>query len=118
MEDIVTRESLQLMLDKASPEKRQHIVGRALVALFERQTASEKSCNDTHDWNKIGFSGADAKSGTLTAKTYLKHKKLLDWQVERWMAPQKNGYARVTKYAAQLNEIALEKAKEKTNAAQ
>ena len=106
---IVSQNSLQLMLEAASPEKRVAIIGRALVALFNRQTETEKTINDTTQWNKVGFSGADGKSGSLTAKYYLKHGTLLDWQVERWMKPQRNGYARLCKYHKQLNEIATRK---------
>lgn len=107
---IVSRESLQKMLDEANDVKRQHVIGRALVALFDRQTKDEQATNDTRNLNTIGFSGADAKSGSLTAKYYLKHKKLEDWQVARWMKVQKNGFARLTKYHKQLNEIAEAKA--------
>lgn len=110
MSTIVTRNSLQHMLDAASPEKLQAIVGRALVALFDRQTRDEKAINDTQVWNAVGFSGADGKSGSLTAKYYLKHKKLEDWQVARWTKKGKNGFARLCKYHKQLNDIAEHKA--------
>lgn len=114
---IVTRESLQDMIDTATREndkqKLADIVGRALVAIFERQTESEQSSNDTNQDNGIGFSGSDAKGGSLTAKTYLKNRTLLDWQVERWTRRNENGFARICKYAAQLNEIALEKRQRK-----
>jgi hypothetical protein len=107
---IVTGVSLARMLNEASFEKRVTIIGRALVALFNRQTESEKSCNDTHNWNSVGFSGADGKSGSLTAKYWLKHRTLMDWQVERWMTPQRNGLPKLCKYAKQLNDIAEAKA--------
>lgn len=107
---IVTRESLQQMLSNKNEAYVQHVVGRALVAIFERQTKEERNSNDTKVNNDIGFSGADAKSGSLTAKSYLKNKKLEKWQVEKWLKPQKNGFARLTKYHKQLNEIAVEKA--------
>lgn len=103
---IVTCESLQQLIDSASPEKQARIVGRALVALFNRQTASEQSNNSTAEYNNIGFSGADGRSGTLTAKYFMKHGKLLDWQIDRWLKPQRNGFARICKYTKQLNEIA------------
>lgn len=106
---IVTRESLQAMLDKDDEKYVTLVVGRALVALFQNQTESEKAGNTTDIDNGIGFSGADARSGTLTAKTFLKRKTLESWQVERWTKPSKNGYARLTKYAKQLNTIAERK---------
>lgn len=107
---IVTAQSLNEMIVKADAEKRVHIIGRALVALFDRQTKDEKVLNDTNRWNMVGFSGADAKSGSLTAKYYLKHKTLLEWQIDRWMKTQRNGLPRLCKYWKQLNEIAVEKA--------
>lgn len=106
----VTRESLQVMINSADAVKKQHIVGRALVAIFNRQTMSEKNSNITNNWNTVGFSGADAYSGCLTAKSYLKHKSLQEWQVQKWLKPARNGFARLTKYHKQLNEIAMEKA--------
>lgn len=107
---IVTRESLQAMLDNADDVKRQHIVGRALVALFDRQTQDEKRVNDTRLHNNIGFQGCDAKSGSITAKTYLARGELADWQVERWTRRGSTGFSRICKYAKQLNEIAIAKA--------
>ena len=76
------------------------------MQLFNRQTETEKAVNDTQQWNTIGFSGSDAKSGSLTAKYYLKHKTLLAWQLERWLKPGSNGFARLCKYHKQLNQIA------------
>ena len=110
---IVTRESLQAMLDQADAVKRQHIIGRALVALFDRQTQAEQSSNHTQVDNGIGFAGCDSKSGSLTAKTYLKRKALQDWQVEKWMKRGANGFARICKYAGQLNDIAINKQRDR-----
>ena len=107
---IVTRESLQSMLDNADVVKRQHVVGRALVALFDRQTQAEQLSNGTIADNNIGFAGGDARGGSLTAKTYLKRRSLEEWQVEKWTRRQANGFSRLCKYAKQLNEIATAKA--------
>lgn len=112
-QSIVTRDNLQQMLDNADAVKQQHIVGRALVALFERQTDDEKRVNDTRILNNAGFQGCDAKSGSITAKTYLKKKSLEGWQVERWTKKGVGGYARLCKYARQLNEVAIAKAQER-----
>ena len=59
--------------------------------------------------NGIGFTGADAHSGCLTAKYFIKHGTLADWQVERWTKLSKSGFSRLTKYHKQLNEIAIAK---------
>jgi len=86
------------------------MVGRALVALLKRQTNEEQNSNDTREENGIGFSGADARSGSLTAKSFIKYKgRLLDWQLDKWTKATRNGYPRISKYHRQLNEIALEK---------
>jgi hypothetical protein len=110
MPAIVTRQSLQAMLDQADEQRRQQIIGRALVVLFERQTEAEKQTNDTKEDNGVGFAGCDAKSGTLTAKYFLKHRALLDWQVEKWLKRGSNGFYRICKYAGQLNEAAVARA--------
>ena len=111
MTAIVTKQSLLEMLN-TSREKRAHVVGRALVALFTRQTLDEQASNATKHENDLGFQHSDAKRGTITAKYYLKHGTLQDWQVEPWLAPQGvKGYPRIVKYSRQLNEIALAKRK-------
>jgi hypothetical protein len=93
------------------PVKLQHIVGRALVALFKRQTETERASNDTNVNNNRGFTAGDAKSGSITAKYYIKHKKLESWQVQRWLEGNERGEMRLTKYWRQINEVAAEKAK-------
>lgn len=108
MKEIVTRDSLARMLANENPAYVQAVIGKALVAIFNRQTEDEKASNDTNKWNSIGFSGADAKSGCLTAKYWLKHKRLLDWQIEKWTKLSR-GYPRLCKYHKQLNEIANQK---------
>lgn len=107
---LVTKDSLQNMIDEACFERQQHVIGRALVAIFERQTASEQVALATDEDNGIGFAGCDAKGGSLTAKSYMKRKALLQWQVDKWIKPSPtSGYARICKYAGQLNQIANEK---------
>lgn len=107
---IVTRDTLQQMLDSADPNYVTLVVGRALVAIMSNQTESERTTNSTDVDNGIGFSGADARSGTLGAKSYIKRKTLQDWQVQQWTRRGKNGYSRLTKYAKQLNTIAEKRA--------
>lgn len=104
---IVTRDSLQAMLDNASTfERRAQIVGRALLVLFRKQTQVERDVNTTNVHNNVGFTGADGRSGCITAKSFIKRGTLQEWQVERWMRKGKNGYSRIVKYHAQLNEAA------------
>lgn len=109
---IVTKESLTSFIAHADEAKRKHIIGRACVALFRRQTESEKECNNTNNENGIGFTKADAHSGSITAKYYLKHQNLLGWQVESWMSQDKKGGMRIAKYWKQLNQAAEEKRNE------
>jgi hypothetical protein len=111
MKPIVTKDSLMALLS-ASPERQAQVVGRALIALFRRQTDAEQAKNTTDIWNDVGFQGSDAKSGSIGAKYFLKHGTLLDWQVAKWLKPQgAKGYPRIVKYSRQLNEIANAKAR-------
>lgn len=115
---LVTKESLQALIDAAytldNPNDRlQHIIGRALVGIYKRQTASEQVTHDTKEDNGVGFAGCDARGGSLTAKSYLRSQTLVTWQIEGWTRRASNGYARICKYAKQLNEIALEKQQSK-----
>lgn len=107
---LVTQDSIAALLNDARGYRFvQHVVGRALVALFERQTKDEQAVNDTRVWNAVGFASSDARSGSLTAKSYLKNKSLLDWQVDNWTRDFR-GRPRLCKYHKQLNQIAMEKA--------
>ncbi len=105
---IVTRESLLQLLKNET--KRPEVIGRALVVLFNRQTEAERHANQTNLHNNVGFTGADGRSGCLSAKYYLKHKTLLPWQVDRWMKIGKSGFPRITKYWRQLDQAAQVKA--------
>ncbi len=109
MNNLVTRESLIALLN--NEEKRQHVIGRALMVIFKNQTESEKSANQTTNHNNIGFTPADAKSGSITAKYYIKNKELLDWMTEKWMKPNDRGIPRIAKYWSQLNDAAITKRK-------
>jgi hypothetical protein len=109
MTSIVTRESLQMMLNNTNPVYVQKVVGRALVALLQRQTEEERAENTTKVHNSIGFTGSDGHSGCLTAKYFMKHGKLEDWMVQNWTKIGSKGTSRLTKYHAQLNQIAVEK---------
>lgn len=108
---IVTKDSLQGMIDGANRTKQIAIIGRALVVLFLLQTRSEQSQNDTNEHNMVGFTGADGRGGCLTAKSFLKNKTLQDWQLEKWTRKNDKGYSRISKYHAQLNRAAVERAK-------
>lgn len=102
----VTRESITAMLNNPNPKYVEAVIGRALVALLNNQTADEQAMATTNEDNGIGFTGGDAYGGTLTAKYYIKHKSLLDWQVEKWLKVGANGFPRLAKYHAQLNAVA------------
>lgn len=106
---LVSRQSIQNMLADTRPGFVMHVVGKALVGIYQYQTDQEKATNSTINNNNVGFAGCDGKSGSMTAKFYLKNKRLEDWMVEKWTKPGSNGYARITKYHKQLNTIALNK---------
>lgn len=105
---IVTREILQNLVTRGD-EVSMHAIGRALVHLLNRQTRDESDQNTTKYHNDVGFTGADAHAGSITAKYYLKHGKLEDWQIQRWTRTNKKGVARIAKYWAQINEEAEKK---------
>jgi len=106
---IVTRDSLQAMLDKDNTDYVQLVIGKALTALYDYQTAEEQNAHATVEHNGVGFTGADARSGSKTAIFWSKHHKLLDWQIDMWTKKGSRGYSRLAKYHAQLNRIAEDK---------
>lgn len=108
---LLTKDSLTTMITAADDQLKIRIVGCALVVLFKRQTEAEKSANTTNEWNNVGFAHVDARSGTLTAKSFIKRGTLDRWQVEMWVKPTgKGGHPRIAKYWRQLNEAAEQKA--------
>jgi hypothetical protein len=106
---LVTRESIETYLESATPERRAAFIGRALVHLLNRQTEAEAKNNTTDNHNMRGFTPADARSGCIGAKYFLKNRTLQDWQIEAWMRPGAHGM-RIAKYWRQLNEEAQKKA--------
>jgi len=116
MKDLVTKESLKAMLDidKFGHDYVEQVVGRALWAIFKRQTDSERTSNVTNTENGIGFTGSDAHGGSITAKYWKKNGNLgyskgEHWRLEKWTKPNAKGDPRICKYVKQLNEIANEK---------
>jgi hypothetical protein len=87
-----------------------HAIGRALVHLFNRQTDDEKVASDTKHHNARGFTPADAKRGSITAKYYLKYRKLEQWQREQWLKSDRAGRLRLGKYYRQIAEEAARRA--------
>lgn len=106
---IVTRDSLQELVTR-NDQVAMHAIGRALVHLFNRQTQAEQRENTTNIYNSVGFTGADGRVGCITAKYYIKHRRLEDWQMARWLKTNSKGYARITKYWRQIDEEALRRA--------
>lgn len=83
--------------------ERDAAVARALVALYERQTADEQSALITTHHNKMGFNGLDARFGSELARKVLK-----GWT----LSPKQLAAARkmLRKYAGQLVLVANQKA--------
>lgn len=88
-----------------------HSMGRALVHLFNRQTFDEKEHTDAKYDNGVGFNSSDARRGTITAKYYIRHKKLEEWQRKYWLQRDAKGRSRLGKYYRQIKEEAEKKRK-------
>jgi hypothetical protein len=86
-------------------------IGRALVALYNRQTEDEQDAEYTKHLNGVGFSGCDGVIGSSMAKYYIRNGYLTTKQLQYWRKPNKKGIPRITKYANQLLTIAIEKQK-------
>lgn len=105
---MVTKESIIQLLctnDRA--------LARALVVLYQRQTADEKSNQITRHLNGRGFSAAHAKRGTSMAQFYLRTGFLTPRQLAWWRAPTASGTMRIAAYAGQLKDAADIKARER-----
>jgi hypothetical protein len=108
---MVTKHSLEQMINEADADKKARIIGRACLVLFKRQTDDEKVANDAKHLNLRGFTKGDARQGSITAKYFIKHGTLQPWQIDMWTRTEKRGNKRISKYWRQLAEAAAEKAK-------
>ena len=78
-------------------------VERAIIAIYKRQTSDEKITQHTHHNNNVGFSAADARTGTYLAKWLLSGKHLDGRFLDK-------GRSIALKYRRQLTEIAAQNA--------
>jgi hypothetical protein len=94
--------------------KRDRAVEKALVVLFDRQTADEQATDATAHHNRVGFNGVDAKFGSSLARQVRDGRGLSN----RQMAAARR---MVAKYVGQLVGVAnaheLMKARETAQAA-
>ena len=101
-----TKESIQTLLatnDKA--------VYRALIVLFERQTADEQEAESTNHNNGRGFNGRDAKFGTSLAKQVIAWEQGHSTFRNPLSAGQMTAARKmIRKYAGQLALVANDKA--------
>jgi hypothetical protein len=109
MNKLVTRESFIELLNNHNDTAR--VIGRALVVIFNNQTNDEQKINVTRNHNAMGFTPADARSGSISAKYFIKHGTLADWMIEKWMKLNDGGIPRIAKYHSQLNVEANKKRK-------
>ena len=93
------KETIQNLLDTNDTA-----VYRALVQIFNRQTADEKQIESTEENNSVGFTGVDANILTSFAKQYLNR---------NFLSPKQMVIARkkMKKYWKQLQQIALDNGK-------
>lgn len=93
----------ELMNALGVPARRMDIIGRAVTALNDLQTASERSGGYSNRQNGQGFNRDDAKNGSITAATYKKWGRLPAWVVDKWMEVD-GAYRtpRIAKYWRQL----------------
>lgn len=91
---IYTKESIRTMLETNS-----RAVERAILAIYNRQTVSEKQSGETRQLNGVGFSGADARLGTYYAEWIGKGRNLTEPHLSK-------ARRMVGKYVGQLVSIA------------
>jgi hypothetical protein len=90
------KEQIQSLLAKDD-----RAVVRALVRIYERQTADEQRSEETKHHNEVGFRANDAKYMTMAAKFALRNGRLDDYHLQKVRG-------RIMHYWRQLAEIAEE----------
>lgn len=94
MSKIWTPEEMKEILTKRDDQ-----VCKAIVKIYEYQTADEQSSHETKEHNGVGFNGADAPIMSSFAEFYMKRGFLSPKQI---MIARK----KIMKYAGQLCKIA------------
>jgi hypothetical protein len=84
-------------------------LGRALIALAQRQTPDERLEETTKYHNNQGFRPCHARRGTNMAEFYRTRGFLTPRQKQWWRQPTENGPPRILVYASQLLKIAEKK---------
>jgi hypothetical protein len=102
------RESISALL-----ARNDRAVERALVVLYDRQTAGEQDAEATHESNGRGFTGVDAYIFSSFAKQIQRGRSLTPKQLAVCRKPDKNGNLRIARYWNQLLEIINEKGQTK-----
>ncbi len=85
------------------------VIGRALSAIYRRQTDAEQSQEHTITRNGVGFAKPDARIGSIGARQFNKDGTMQQWIVDIWMREAADKFPRICKYANQLNDIAVQK---------
>jgi hypothetical protein len=79
-------------------------VERALALLLKRQTHTEQVAETTTEANGVGFSALDAEIFTGLGKWVAKGRKLTPKQIAICRKTNKQGFCRIAKYWAQLQQ--------------
>ncbi len=85
-------------------------VERALIRLFQKQTAYEQQAERTKMLNGVGFTGLDAKFYTSLTKRVINGYHLTPGQLKALRKPDRRGNAMICKYAGQILKIMAEDA--------
>ncbi len=81
-------------------------VGRAMVALFERQTSDEQASESTKHHNKRGFSAFDAGAGSYFAKWVMSGRQLTGRHLDKARRVALRYVKQLSSIAAQRTEVA------------
>lgn len=98
----LTKEYIQIVLARQD-QVGMHAIGRALVHLFNRQTAAEQINEQTIEHNTVGFTGVEGEIGASMAKFYQDRGYLTPKQIAYWQRPHgKSGTTKIGKYWRQI----------------
>jgi len=100
---LVTKESLEKLLQ--NDDICMHVVGRALIAIYNRQLRKDKRVNHVYK-HLMGFTLEDHKVGISIALYYKLNGYLTIKQVRYWLVFDSNRTYRIVKYHRQLNLVA------------
>ena len=109
---IITRKSLQTLLDNSTTDQLIPLIGKAVTILHNLQRQMDNAVGTDSEFNGVGFINRDRTLGRQTAEYFKRNKFIGNNILNRWLRLDGANWSRLSKYHAQLNIFAIRQAQQ------